>query len=65
MGNSLLILLLWGPEAHGNFTRWFQIGGLWACIALHGSFALIGFCLRQFEIARSVGIRPYNAIDFS
>jgi len=29
------------------------------------SFGLIGFCLRQFEIARLVGIRPYNAIAFS
>jgi photosystem II P680 reaction center D2 protein len=28
-------------------------------------FGLIGFCLRQFEIARLVGIRPYNAIAFS
>jgi hypothetical protein len=27
--------------------------------------ALIGFMLRQFEIARLVGIRPYNAIAFS
>jgi len=34
-------------------------------IALHGSFGVIGFCLRQFEIARLVGIRPYNAIAFS
>ena len=25
----------------------------------------IGFCLRQFEIAPLVGIRPYNAIAFS
>ena len=33
--------------------------------ALHGAFALIGFMLRQFEIARLVGIRPYNAIAFS
>jgi photosystem II P680 reaction center D2 protein len=32
---------------------------------LHGAFGLIGFCLRQFEIARLVGIRPYNAIAFS
>jgi photosystem II P680 reaction center D2 protein len=63
MGHSLL--LLWGPEAQGDFTRWFQIGGLWAFIALHGAFSLIGFCLRQFEIARLVGIRPYNAIAFS
>ena len=34
MGHSLL--LLWGPEAQGDFTRWCQIGGLWAFIALHG-----------------------------
>jgi photosystem II P680 reaction center D2 protein len=63
MGHSLL--LLWGPEAQGDITRWFQIGGLWTFIALHGSFGVIGFCLRQFEIARLVGIRPYNAIAFS
>jgi photosystem II P680 reaction center D2 protein len=63
MGHSLL--LLWGPEAQGDITRWFQIGGLWAFIALHGSFGVLGFCLRQFEIARLVGIRPYNAIAFS
>ena len=30
-----------------------------------GSFSLIGFMLRQFEISRLVGIRPYNAIAFS
>jgi photosystem II P680 reaction center D2 protein len=63
MGHSLL--LLWGPEAQGDFTRWCQIGGLWTFVALHGAFGLIGFCLRQFEIARLVGIRPYNAIAFS
>ena len=63
MGHSLL--LLWGPEAQGNFTLWIKIGGLWAFIALHGAFALIGFCLRQFEIARLVGIRPYNALAFT
>ena len=63
MGHSLI--LLWGPEAQGDFTRWCQIGGLWTFIALHGAFGLIGFCLRQFEIARLVGIRPYNAIAFS
>jgi photosystem II P680 reaction center D2 protein len=34
-------------------------------VALHGAFGLIRFCLRQFEIARLVGIRPYNAIAFS
>ena len=36
-------------------------GILW----LHGAFALIGFMLRQFELARLIGIRPYNAIAFS
>jgi photosystem II P680 reaction center D2 protein len=30
-----------------------------------GAFGLIGFMLRQFEIARSVNLRPYNAIAFS
>ncbi|KAF3947510.1 hypothetical protein CMV_026366 [Castanea mollissima] len=63
MGHSLLFL--WGPEAQGDFTRWCQLGGLWAFVALHGAFALIGFMLRQFEIARSVKLRPYNAIAFS
>jgi len=63
MGHSLL--LLWGPEAKGDFTLWCKIGGLWAFVALHGAFGLIGFCLRQFEIARLVGIRPYNALAFS
>ena len=33
-------------------------------VALHGAFALIGFMLRQFELARLIGIRPYNAIAF-
>nr|YP_009183812.1 photosystem II protein D2 [Cyrtomium devexiscapulae]YP_009192026.1 photosystem II protein D2 [Cyrtomium falcatum]YP_009479775.1 photosystem II protein D2 [Cyrtomium fortunei]YP_009911237.1 photosystem II protein D2 [Polystichum tripteron]YP_010388461.1 photosystem II protein D2 [Polystichum yaanense]YP_010889572.1 photosystem II protein D2 [Cyrtomium caryotideum]YP_010889660.1 photosystem II protein D2 [Cyrtomium macrophyllum]UQK96969.1 photosystem II protein D2 [Polystichum sp. YZ-2022a] len=65
--NSLAhsLLLLWGPEAQGDFTRWCQLGGLWTFVALHGSFALIGFMLRQFELARSVQLRPYNAIAFS
>ncbi|XLT89003.1 hypothetical protein HN873_010756 [Arachis hypogaea] len=53
--NSLAhsLLLLWGPEAQGDFTRWCQLGGLWTFVALHGAFALIGFMLRQFELARS------------
>jgi photosystem II P680 reaction center D2 protein len=63
MGHSLLFL--WGPEAQWDFTRWIQLGGLWTFVALHGAFALIGFMLRQFEIARLVGIRPYNALAFS
>jgi photosystem II P680 reaction center D2 protein len=48
-----------------DFLRWFQMGGLWTFVALHGCFGVVGFCLRQFEIARLVGIRPYNAIAFS
>jgi photosystem II P680 reaction center D2 protein len=63
IGHSFI--LLWGPEAQGNLARWFQIGGLWTFIALHGSSSLIGFILRQFEIARSVRLRPYNAVAFS
>ena len=63
LGHSLLFV--WGPEAQGDLTRWFQLGGLWAFVALHGAFGLIGFMLRQFEIARSVNLRPYNAIAFS
>ncbi|KAK7232702.1 hypothetical protein RIF29_47764 [Crotalaria pallida] len=65
--NSLAhsLLLLWGPEAQGDFTRWCQLGGLWTFVALHGAFGLIGFMLRQFELARSVQLRPYNAISFS
>jgi photosystem II P680 reaction center D2 protein len=54
MGHSLL--LLWGPEAQGDFVRWVQLGGLWNFVALHGAFALIGFMLRQFELARLIGI---------
>jgi photosystem II P680 reaction center D2 protein len=27
MAHSLL--LLWGPEAQGDFARWLQLGGLW------------------------------------
>lgn len=28
-------------------------------------FGLVAFCLRQFEIARLVNIRPYNALAFT
>jgi photosystem II P680 reaction center D2 protein len=63
MGHSLLLLS--GPEAHLAFTAWVSIGGLWTFIAYHGLFGIIGFCLRQFEIAAMVNIRPYNALAFS
>ncbi|CAN6454791.1 unnamed protein product [Victoria cruziana] len=54
--NSLAhsLLLLWGPEAQGDFIRWCQLGGLWTC-----------FMLCQFELARFVQLRPYNTIAFS
>ena len=58
-------MFLWGSEVQGNILIWFQLGGLWDFVALHDSFGVIGFCLRQFEIARLVEIRPYNAIAFS
>ena len=53
LANSLAhsFLLLWGPEAQGDFTRRCQLGGLWTFVALHGAFRLIGFMLRQFELA--------------
>jgi photosystem II P680 reaction center D2 protein len=62
LGHSLL--LLWGPEAQGSFTRWVLLGSLWTFIALHGLLGVVGFCLRQFEISNLVAIRPYNALAF-
>ncbi|KAF8396312.1 hypothetical protein HHK36_017927 [Tetracentron sinense] len=53
------------PEAQGDFTRWCQLGGLRTFVTLHGTFGLIGFMLRQFKLAQSVQLRPYNAIAFS
>ena len=58
MGHSLL--LIWGPEAQGDIVRWFQIGGLWTFIALHGSFGVIGFCLRQNPITPNEPCRAMN-----
>jgi len=63
MGHSML--LIWGTESQGYFTRWVQLGALWAFIAFHGVVAVIGFSLRQFEIARIINCRPYNALAFS
>ena len=48
------LLLLWGPEAQGYFTRGTLIGSLWIFITFHSIFAVIGFCLRQFERASLV-----------
>ena len=64
--NSLAhsFFLLWGPEAQGDrFDSLVSIR--WSVdFAL---FGLIGFMLRQFELARSLKLRPYNnhAIAFS
>ena len=62
-GHSLLPV--WGSEARGDLPRWFTLGGLWVFIALHGALGLVGFMLRQFEIARAISLRPYNALAFS
>ena len=63
MGHSLL--LLWGPESQ----KFRPLVPTWGTLELlcrsTVPFALIGFMLRQFEISRLVGIRPYNAIAFS
>merc|ERR1712187_823550 len=63
MGHSLL--LLWGSESQGLFTRWTLMGGLWTFLVFHGLLGVIAFCLRQFEISRLVCLRPYNAIAFT
>jgi len=41
-----------GPGSQGDLCAGVQLGGLWPFVALHGAFSLIGFMLRQFEIAR-------------
>ena len=63
LGHSLIVL--WGPEVHGQVTRWFLIGGLFTFIAFHSLFDLTGFSLRQYEIAALLQVRPYNAIAFT
>lgn len=44
MGHSLL--LFWGPESQGLFTRWAMMGGFWTFLAFHGLFSVVSFCLR-------------------
>ena len=63
MGHSYL--LIWSEEACMSFTPWVCIGGLWACITLHGLIGVLSFSLRQYEIAYLVSLRPYNALAFS
>ena len=43
-----------GSRRLGSFSRWLTLGGLWTFTALHGSLGLVGFMLRQFEIARAI-----------
>ena len=67
-----LLLTLWVILSF-TLGSWLQ-GGLYQVVPTWGTlgfcgaplyFALIGFMLRQFELARLIGIRPYNAIAFS
>merc|ERR1711968_233971 len=51
MGHSLL--LLWGPEAQGDFVRWCQLGGLWAFVALHGPFAVFVSVFLMYPLGQS------------
>jgi photosystem II P680 reaction center D2 protein len=64
-GSGLAVLALRGPEAASDFTRCTHLGGLWTFVAFHGAFGLVGFGLRQFEIARAISLRPYMAIGLS
>ena len=57
-------LILGDPEAGGDVTRWLVLGGLWTFIAFHGALGLVGFRLRRGDIARSIRLRPYNALAF-
>ena len=43
---TVAVLALWGPEADGNLTRWFVLGGLWTFVAFHGTLGLVGFSWR-------------------
>ena len=63
MGHSLL--LLWGSESQGLFTRQTMMGGLWTFLSFYRLLGVISFSLRQFEISRLVSLRPYNAIAFT
>ncbi|KAG5580107.1 hypothetical protein H5410_050734 [Solanum commersonii] len=62
---STFVVVTMGSSSTRRFYSLVSIGGLWTFVALHGAFGLIGFMLRQFELARSAQLRPYNAIAFS
>ena len=59
------VLLLWGHESQGFIGRWFIMGGLWIFLGFQALVGVGAFCLKQFEISRLVGIRPYNALPFT
>ena len=61
----VILFFYFGVLSSGRFRPLDPTWGTLAFVALHGAFALIGFMLRQFELARLIGIRPYNAIAFS
>ena len=44
---TVAVLALWGPEADGNLTRWFVLGGLWTFVAFHGTLGLVGATVRD------------------
>jgi len=41
VGHSLL--LLWGSESKGYFTRWVEIGSFWAFISFYGVVSVFAF----------------------
>jgi hypothetical protein len=41
------------------------LGGLWTFVAFQVAAGLVGFMLRQFEIAWAISLRPRSAIAFS
>jgi len=42
VGHSLLVI--WGPEASGSFSRWLAVGGLWTFVAFHGALGQLASC---------------------
>jgi photosystem II P680 reaction center D2 protein len=62
MGHSLL---LYGVLKHKVILHVGAKLVVFGHLLLYMVFWFNRFCLRQFEIARLVGIRPYNAIAFS
>ena len=55
----------WLQLAHGSHLGTTGTLGTGSRREPHGTLGLVGFMLRQFEIARSIRLRPYNALAFS